>query len=354
MHFTSTIALASTIAAVGVAATPFKFPLPDGFPNPDPAQLALIEQEAQGTLPDGPLPTSLKSAGITTLQLLALNEIFEVAYFTELLSNVTNEVPGYDTKSIAPLERKYAIDVLTAVVNQEKLHAAGVNGILQSANQPAILPCEYQFPVSTFTEAVFLAQTFTEVVLGTLPEVQTLFAADGGDESALVNLIGSVLAQEGEQTGFYRTVQKKTPSAAPFLTGGSPSFAFSAIQAFIVPGSCPQPLSNVNLTTFGPLTVVTTPKPINMTLEFSVAGTVDPSANSIVYLSGQNSPVTVPISAVNSTAGLTSFIASFPFQSGFSNGLTIAALVKGTGQTYTSSDDVAADTLYGPGLVEVD
>ena len=91
-----------------------------------------------------------------------------------------------------------------------------------------------------------------------------------------------------------------------------------------------------------------------MTLEFSVAGTVDPSANSIVYLSGQNSPVTVPISAVNSTAGLTSFIASFPFQSGFSNGLTIAALVKGTGQTYTSSDDVAADTLYGPGLVEVD
>ena len=80
---------------------------------------------------------------------------------------------------------------------QEKLHAAGVNGILQSANQPAILPCEYQFPVSTFTEAVFLAQTFTEVVLGTLPEVQTLFAADGGDESALVNLIGSVLAQEG-------------------------------------------------------------------------------------------------------------------------------------------------------------
>ena len=117
MHFTSTIALASTIAAVGVAATPFKFPLPDGFPNPDPAQLALIEQEAQGTLPDGPLPTSLKSAGITTLQLLALNEIFEVAYFTELLSNVTNEVPGYDTKSIAPLERKYAIDVLTAVVN---------------------------------------------------------------------------------------------------------------------------------------------------------------------------------------------------------------------------------------------
>lgn len=77
----------------------------------------MIEKEAQGTLPNGPLPTILKSAGVTTLQLLALNEIFEVAYFTELLANVTNSVPGYDPKSIAPLDKKYVVDALTAVVN---------------------------------------------------------------------------------------------------------------------------------------------------------------------------------------------------------------------------------------------
>lgn len=115
MRFTSIIALSAVAACV--AAIPFKFPLPDGFPTPNPTQLAEIEKEAQGTLPDGPLPTSLRSTGITTLQLLALNEIFEVAYFTELLANVTNNVTGYDAASIAPLDRKYVIDSITAVVN---------------------------------------------------------------------------------------------------------------------------------------------------------------------------------------------------------------------------------------------
>ena len=236
---------------------------------------------------------------------------------------------------------------------QEQLHALGVNGILESANQTAIEPCQYQFPVSTFLQAITLAQTFTDVVLGTLPEAQAIFAADAGDESPLVPLLGSVLAQEGEQNGFYRLVQKKTPSAAPFLTGGSPSFAFTAIQAFIVPGSCPQPLSSINLTTFGPLTVLTTPEPKNSTLEFSVPGTVATSTNSIVYLSGQNLPVTVPISNVTSVGGKYQFSASFPFASGFANGLTIAALVKGVGQTFKSNDAVAAATVYGPGLIEV-
>ena len=115
MYFTSIIVL-STLAA-SVAAAPFKFPLPDGFPNPSPAQLAEIEKKAGGSLPDGPLPTSLKGTGITTLQLLALNEIFEVAYFTELLANVTNNVSGYDAASIAPLDRTYVINAITAVVN---------------------------------------------------------------------------------------------------------------------------------------------------------------------------------------------------------------------------------------------
>lgn len=228
-----------------------------------------------------------------------------------------------------------------------------MNGILESAGQPVIQPCEYVFPVTTFTEAVILAQTFTDVVLGTLPEAQTAFAADGGDESPLVPVFGSVLAQEGEQVGFYRYAQKKIPSAAPFLTGGSPSFAFTAIQMFIVPGSCPQPLSAVNLTTFGPLTVVTAPAPKNMTLEFAVPGAVASDTNSIVYLSGQNLPVTVPISTVTSNAGLFHFTASFPFESGFAYGLTIAALVKGTGESFTSNDAVAAATLYGPGLIEI-
>jgi hypothetical protein len=351
MHFSSVLAL--SVGAASVAAAPFQFPTSDGFPNLSSTNLPEIEKAAGGTLPDGPLPTTLKATGITILQLLALNELFEVAYFTELLANITSNATGYDAASLAPLDRTYVIDTFTAVVAQEKLHAAGVNGILQNAGQPAIEPCQYQFPVSTFVEAVTLANTFTDIVLGTLPEAQAAFAADGGDETGLPIVFGAVLAQEGEQNGFYRSVQKKTPSAAPFLTGGSPSFAFTAIQSFIVPGSCPQPLTNIKLTTFGPLKVITTPEAMNMTLEFAVPGTVAPATNSLVYISGQNVPVTVPIGPVTSIAGMSHFNASFPFESGFANGLTIAAVVNGTGQTFASTDAVAAATLYGPGLIEV-
>lgn len=225
-----------------------------------------------------------------------------------------------------------------------------------NAGQMTITPCEYMFPVATFADAIALAQTFTDVVLGTLPEAQAAFAADGGDESPLVPLFGSVIAQEGEQNGFYRYVQKKTASAAPFLTGGSPSFAFTALQMFIVPGSCPQDIAAIagaGLKTFGPLEVITTPEAMNMTLEFAAPGDVGPDTNSIVYISGQNVPVTVPISTVTSIDGYSHFTASFPFESGFAHGLTIAALVNSAGETFASNDAVAAATLFGPGLIEV-
>ena len=225
-----------------------------------------------------------------------------------------------------------------------------------NSGETAVTPCEYMFPVSSFLEAITLAQTFTDVVLGTLPEAQAAFAADGGDETGLVPLFGSVIAQEGEQNGFYRFVQKKTASAAPFLTGGSPSFAFTALQMFIVPGSCPADISYLTaagLTTFGPLEVVTTPEAKNMTLEFAAPGNVGPDMNSSLYISGKSLTVTVPSSAVTSIAGFSHFTADFPFESGFAHGLTIAALVKGTGQTFTSTDAVAAATLFGPGLIEV-
>lgn len=84
--------IALSVTAAGVAAISFKFPTSDGFPSPNLAQLAEIEKEAQGSLPNSPLPKSLKATGVTTLQLLALNEIFEVAYFTELLANITTNV----------------------------------------------------------------------------------------------------------------------------------------------------------------------------------------------------------------------------------------------------------------------
>lgn len=90
-----------------------------------------------------------------------------------------------------------------------------------------------------------------------------------------------------------------------------------------------------------------------MTLTFSVVGPVDKKQNSIVYLSGRNLPVTVPISSPIEHNGTTHFEADFPFDLGFANGLTIAALVNTTGRLFTD-EGVATATLYGPGLILVD
>ena len=219
--------------------------------------------------------------------------------------------------------------------------------------QPPTAPCKYTFPATTFSEAILFAETFTDIALGTVPAVQAIFATDGGSEVGFVPLLGSILAQEGEQDGYFRYLQGKTPSAAPYLTGGTASFAFSALQLFIVPGSCPKPLSSIDLPTFKPLAVLTKPEARNMTLEFSVTGTVDKESDSIVYLSGQNFPVTERIFDVVKRGGATHFKACFPFDLGFANGLTIAALVNGTGKFFTD-EGVASATIYGPGLILVD
>lgn len=102
-----------TFAAANLAAAaPFSYPLPNGFPNLNATAMQEVFKLAGGTLPNGPLPSSLKPAGIQALQLIAANEIFEVAYFTELLNNITNRVPGYDEKC-----DQYIIDTITAVQN---------------------------------------------------------------------------------------------------------------------------------------------------------------------------------------------------------------------------------------------
>ena len=108
------IASLSAIAGCAAAAPYGPFPLADGFPNPSPAQLKQIETLAGGSLPNGPLPTTLTPSAVVAVQLIALNEIFEVAYFTDLLSNITNSVPGYE---LTGYNRTYVTEALTAVVN---------------------------------------------------------------------------------------------------------------------------------------------------------------------------------------------------------------------------------------------
>lgn len=87
---------------------------PDGMPNPSPSELKEIEQNAHGTLPNGPPPPVISDLGIVNLKLIAFNELFEVAFFDELITNITENVKGYtfpDENS-----RKFVLEALQAIL----------------------------------------------------------------------------------------------------------------------------------------------------------------------------------------------------------------------------------------------
>lgn len=287
---------------------PFKFPLANGFPDlmvPSP-ELTAVEKLAQGTLPNGALPKNISDASATNLQLVAFNEIFEVAYFNSLLSNLTTG--EYDLGAA----KDFVVKAIDTVQAQEQLHALGANAILASAGRTTIKPCEYKFPAADFDTAISTATLFTEVVLGTLQAAQTTFATTG--DSELVGLFGSVIGQEGEQVGYYRATGRKVPSSLPFLTGGAGAFAFSALnQLFVVPGSCGN-LEEIKIPLLSPLTVVTPPPATGGDATITYSYPVLPSVTSpenlrLVLINQQNVPLVFPLGDLQRNGDTVTFTA---------------------------------------------
>lgn len=350
-----------------VSALPFTYtnnPVGNGFPviSAGSPQQTAIEIQAHGSLSNAPPPpTKPQPDSLTSLRLIAFNELFEVAFFTELIANITNNVAGYEIRHQGA--RDFILKALVAVQAQEELHALNANNALNHFTNSVILPCQYNFPVSDFEGAINLASTFTDVVLGTLQDVQQLFGADG--DIGLIRGVGSVIGQEGEQNGFYRQLLEKTPSALPFLTTSTRQFAFSALQGFVVPNSCGN-LDAVGLQIFDPLTVVTDkiePKSQSLTFSFEVTGAQPSSWNSdysglsLVYINQQNLPVVEKITGAQKHGNTVTFSALFPFDDAtqgalFGNGLTIAAVTNSTGP-FATADAVANATVFGPGLIEI-
>lgn len=370
----------------------FKFPLANGFPNiANPSdQLNQIQQDARGTLPkaapNAPAPATPQPDSLTSLGFIAFNELFEVAFFTELFNNVTTGASGFREGDLLGQDKAKILSILKIVIAQEELHELNANGAFQKFTGQMIQPCQYNFPVSNVNQSISLASTFTDVVLGTLPDIQTLFA--NANDNALIRGVGSVIGQEGEQNGFYRDILGKNPSALPFLTASARDFAFSAIvQNFVVPGSCSSSLDILQrggLTIFDLLTVVnppTTPtnqkvmfrlKTFSQKMEFSgeaAADVVSSHENSttaphqqqldnlfLTYINQLNAPISVPIEDAKKIdddhSSITiQFSANFPGADNLMNGLTIAAVTKG--KDFVDVGAVANNTLFGPGLIEI-
>lgn len=244
---------------------------------------------------------------------------------------------------------------------QEEQHALAAVSTLKAVNAFAPSACQYQFPVSNLKDAVNLAETFTAVVLGALQGANVIFSQD--KQTGAVQTVSSVIGQEGEQNGFYRVFLDKVPSESPFLTTVPAPFAWSALQAFVVPGSCPFPLSNINLPIFPALEVnggaIASAEPRDQTLSFSADVSGSEAAKAHVgrdnlfatYTTGQQLPISVAITDVEWSGSRISFKAPFPFSKFVMQGFSHVALT--TGDTFDSADAVVQSALAAPGLIQV-
>lgn len=188
-------------------------------------------------------------------------------------------------------------------------------------------------------------------MLGTLQDVVERFAL--GRDFDLAREIASVIGQEGEQQGWFRFHQGKIPSELPFLTTSNLNFAFTAIQNFVIPGSCPN-IATIPLRTFEPLRVVTPPGPQtqNLTFTFLDPGNEAEHPLRMTYINQQNLPIVEPLNVLNRTGDNVTAEALFPYDENEMNGLTIAAVTKSDGP-FGDASTVAEWTLAGPGLIIV-
>ena len=174
---------------------------------------------------------------------------------------------------------------------------------------------------------------------------------------SVIAIANPCTGQEGEQNGYYRSLLNLIPSSNPFLTRSAGPFAFSALnQNFVVNGTC-SPADNAlfaALPVFGTLTVDTKNiEPKDQKLSFTISSEIsDLSDYSLVLINQQNLPIVEKIVNVQKSNGKITFEAEFPGATFIMDGLTIAAITQNAGP-FADAPAVAAATLFGPGLIEV-
>ena len=360
----------STLLSIPISASsgstgqePFKFPLANGFPEikGDSQAVKDLEQEAHGTLSNAGPPPPPHADSLTSLVIVAINEQFEAAFFSQLIYNITHNATGYQWGDVP--DRDNTLASLKTILAQEELHEINAQGAVNAFLNATVEPCEYIFPVQHFNESIILASHFTELVLSTLPDIQTRFGIAGDD--GLIRGVGAVLGQEGEQDGFFRNLFGKNPTPLPFATQGTREFAFNALfQNFVLPGSCKQAtldLLKPNVTEFGVLNVLTQDitSDKDSVIEFSYQTTTSVHGSQLLaqgqlfltYLNQVNKPISYLITDAQFDGASESvkFSAPFPGKTNEMNGLTIAAVTNSA--NFTSPDAVAAATQFGPGLI---
>lgn len=106
-HFPFVVPLA-TVALAG----PFSFPLMNGFPFPNDVALEELFTRAGGNFTNAPLAPKFDNDSLTSWKLQAFNEFMEVAFFTQLIANITDRVSGYE---LPPQHEDYILNSLRVI-----------------------------------------------------------------------------------------------------------------------------------------------------------------------------------------------------------------------------------------------
>ncbi|KAJ5312787.1 hypothetical protein N7508_003617 [Penicillium antarcticum] len=320
--------------------------LPNGLITPSPSELETIEENAHGTLPNGPTPLSISEGGIVSLQMIAMNAMFEVSFFDALIENITAEVPGY--RFASDDDKQFILSGLEVILAQEELQVLDSNNHLAHFGIEPMLPCQYSIPVNNFDAAIEIAVKFTDVALGVLQDVVERYAL--GSDFTLARQISSLIGEKGEQQGWFRIMQGKVPSELPYPTTGDVHFAFSAVQNFAIPGSCPN-VHTFPFEPFEPLHVIRIPgaRTGNVLVSFVDHQNISDSSLWMTYINQQNLPVVEPLQVVTRTGNEVVAEALFPYEAHEMNGLTIAAVTTTDGP-FVNSYEVTKVTLAAPGL----
>lgn len=103
-------------------------------PAPSPSQIAALQTQAHGTLPNGKITLtdgSVGPDGITNVQLLNFNENFEVAFFTSLVNNITQSVSGFTLND--DKEKAGLLDIMQTILAVSTLPSTALRAYTNTA-----------------------------------------------------------------------------------------------------------------------------------------------------------------------------------------------------------------------------
>lgn len=367
-RFLSVLALCTSIVSSAPAATPTNpFPVADGFPTPNAAQIENIERGAHGTLPNGG-PPKLHPDTYKSLQLIATNEQIEVSLYETCLLKLKAGSSGFGPENFVNDEhRAFVIATFEIFYQQEEIHALIGQGGLQANGQQPVKPSQYKLNTETYQDCLKTATIIGDNVLGTSQGVinQAIAAGDPG----LAAQLDSLIAQEGQQSGFLRSEtlvkgkHSRVPAAMPAYTASTREWLFSLLeQKYIKPGT---DTNEIPLPVKFPMSVLDTNiQPVDQTLQFKV--NLKPKSGNnyafpntywntkglyVTYITGQNVPLSVPLQNAAVSNNHLTFSASFPAYTNIIHAFAIAALTPGN--NYTTFQEASDASYAGPATIEL-